>query len=145
MLTHNALNLASKTEEVLRYIEIVSVTGKVPSSSMGMLSYGMLEKISTTSIKFNCVRPNKDSIRPRHDNNITLSLRYIFIETSFLEVCCAVISLGLVLQTFLALPSLPTSQFCYCCYYFLKDLPNLAPLLQVVTIDMSRMCACKTL
>lgn len=91
MLTHNALNLASKTEEVLRYIEIVSVTGKVPSSSMGMLSYGMLEKISTTSIKFKCVRPNKDSIRPRHDNNITLSLRYIFIETSFLEVCCAVI------------------------------------------------------
>ena len=40
MLTHNAQNLASKTEEVLRYIDIASVTGKV-SSNMEMLSYGM--------------------------------------------------------------------------------------------------------
>ena len=41
MLTHNALNLASKTGEVLRYIEIVSATGKVLPSNREMLSNGM--------------------------------------------------------------------------------------------------------
>ena len=40
MLTHNAQNLASKTEEVLHYIDIASVTGKVPPN-VEMLSYGM--------------------------------------------------------------------------------------------------------
>ena len=44
LLTHNAINLASKTGEVLHYIEIVSATGKVLPSNTDMLSNGMYKQ-----------------------------------------------------------------------------------------------------